>query len=70
MGYWRIVSSNECTAQPLASPHDDTITITNTTNGSIILSDLYDDTCYVFGVRVYSEITDVTEKWIISNYYL
>ena len=66
VGYWIVNNSLNCLDQSIQPPNN--ISHINTTNGTVELSGLEDDTCYMFGVRVYSERTDIPEKWeIIFN---
>ena len=66
VGYWVVNNSLNCMDQSIQPPNN--ISHINTTNGTVKLSGLKDDTCYMFGVRVYSERTDNPEKWeIIFN---
>ena len=67
VGYWVVNNSLNCMWNQSIQPPNN-ITHINTTNGTVKLSGLKDDTCYMFGVRVYSEKTDNPEKWeIIFN---
>ena len=66
VGYWVVNNSLNCMDQSIQPPNN--ISHINTTNGTVELSGLKDDTCYMFGVRVYSERTDNPENWeIIFN---
>ena len=66
VGYWVVNNSLNCMDQSIQPPNN--ISHINTTNETVELSGLKDDTCYMFGVRVYSERTDNPEKWeIIFN---
>ena len=66
VGYWEVKNSCNCMNKSIQPPNN--ISHINTTNGTVELSGLKDDTCYMFGVRVYSERTDNPEKWeIIFN---
>ena len=67
VGYWVVNNSLNCMWNQSIQPPNNFYHI-NTTNGTVELSGLEDDTCYMFGVRVYSERTDNPEKWeIIFN---
>ncbi len=66
VGYWIVNNSISCMDQSIQPPNN--ISHINSTNGTVELSGLKDDTCYMFGVRVYSERTNNPEKWeIIFN---
>ena len=52
-------NSGQCSQASLPLPY------INTTNGSIEVTGLLNDTCYVFGVRVYSLRTGQTGNWNI-----
>ncbi len=63
VGYWIVNNTLNCMDQSIQPP--DNISQIITTNGTVELSGLKDDTCYMFGVRVYSERSGNLEKWDI-----
>ncbi len=63
VGYWIVNNTLNCMDQSIQPPNN--ISHINTTNGTVELSGLKDNTCYMFGVRVYSERTGNLEKWEI-----
>ncbi len=66
VGYWIVNNTLSCMDQSIQPPNN--ISHINTTNGTVELSGLKDNTCCMFGVRVYSERTNNPEKWeIIFN---
>ena len=62
---FNISSDRECSSTSMTTLTDGYISYINTTETEIIIRELESNTCYIFGVRIYSSYSTVPGDWNI-----
>ena len=62
---FNINSDRECSSTYMNTLTDGYISYINTTESKITITELESDTCYIFGVRIYSSYSTVPGDWNI-----